>query len=133
MALLCEIMVNYDIRGLNIFPPFSESNIFSPCLKSPFLDSYPALFAAILLYCAFIFPFCFSFSLFFLPFFPLSSFFFNIFHLFLFPFHIFSPRWHQLIFSSPPRGRVFSKIKTLTTISAVLDNLIFYTLFGNYI
>ncbi len=121
------------IRGLyfgpkTIFiPPPSENDISSPSCDMLFFDSHHGLFALIIPYFAFILPLYFPFYNFF-PlssfFFPLSSFFLYIFPFFLFlyfplfpfsfifsiffssPFHIFSPKWHRLIFPPPRRGGI---------------------------
>ncbi len=83
-------------------PPPSENDIFSPSRNMSFLNSHRGLFALILTYFAFILP-LFSFSFLFLPFsFLLLPFSFTISPFFSYPLHIFSPKWHRLIFFPPP-------------------------------
>ncbi len=80
---------------------------FFPLSWDVIFDSYLGLFALIFLYFAFILTFYFPFSLFLTPFFlfiPFLPFSFTFSPIFSFPFHIFSPKWHQLIFS--PGGRI---------------------------
>ncbi len=80
-------------------PPFWKW-YFSPSRDTSFLDCHRGLFSLILPYLAFILPFYFPFSHFLSPFsFTFSPFFSS-------PFHIFSPKWHRLIFP-PPLGGYF--------------------------
>ncbi len=94
------------------FPPPSENDIFSPSHDTWFFDSHRGLFVLILPYFAFILPFYFPFSHFLSPFFLFLSPFFLFsftFSPFSLPLYIFSPKWHQLIFSRG--GGVFSNIR----------------------
>ncbi len=83
-----------------IYSPPSEKEILSPSRDTSFFISHCGLFALILPYFAIILPFYFPFSHFLSP----SFLFLLHFPPFSLPFHIFSPKWHRLIFP-PPQGR----------------------------
>ncbi len=105
--------VYISIRKWFLFPPLSENDIFSPSRDTSFFDSHHGLFALHLAYFAFILPFYFPFLSFSFPFLPFSF----TFSPFSFsPFHIFSPKWHRLIF--PPPGGYFPKYRPLITFKA---------------
>ncbi len=98
-----------------LFPCPLLKIIFSPSHSTLFFDSHCGLFALILPYFAIILPFFIPFSHFLSSFFLFLSSFFLFSFLFLpfslkfspffsSPFHIFSPKWHWLIFTPPPGG-----------------------------
>jgi hypothetical protein len=101
--------VYVSVRKRYLFPPppFWKWYFFPPLGTSRFFDSHHSLFALILPYFAFILPFNFPFSQFLSPFFiflsPFFLFSFIFSPFFSSPFHIFSPKWHWLIFP-PPQG-----------------------------
>ncbi len=88
-------------------PPFWKWHFF-PSRDTSFFYSHFGLFALILPYFAVIWPFYLPFYHFLFPFFLfLPPFFLFLLHFPLFyslRFHIFSPKWHGLIFPPPPRG-----------------------------
>ncbi len=90
-----------------IFPPPLLKMIFFPPLTirrftTPIVVFLPSFFPILHLFYSFTSPFLIFFPLSF--FCPFSSFFFYIFPFFSSPFHIFSPKWHRLIFYPPPGG-----------------------------
>ncbi len=92
------------VRKLNLSPPPSENDIFPPLATCYFFTPIVPPFALILPYFALILPFYTFFSTFFLfsfsfPFLPFCHAFSPFFSS---PFHIFSPKWHWLIY--PPQG-----------------------------
>ncbi len=92
--------VYISVRKQYLLSPFWKWYFF-PSRDTSFFDSHRGLLVLIFPYFAIILPFLlplFSFSF---PFLPFS---FTFYPFFFSPFHIFSPKWHRLIFFPPGAG-----------------------------